>query len=103
MDTPSLELITVFYRFGVALVLGALVGLEREHHQESDRVAEEAFAGLRTFAFIGLLGCSAAYITDLGVDWFFPLAFFALTAMVGVAYVVTASAGATGMTTARSG
>lgn len=99
METADLELVTIFYRFGAALVLGALVGLEREYAQESSASSEEAFAGLRTFAFMGLLGCGAAFINGLGVAWFFAIAFLALTAMVSVAYVITASAGARGMTT----
>jgi uncharacterized membrane protein (DUF4010 family) len=99
MVSSDLDLVTIFYRFGVALVLGALVGLEREYTQETDQPEEETFAGLRTFAFISLLGCGAAFITGLGLDWFFLVAFVALAVLVGVAYVVSASAGAWGMTT----
>jgi uncharacterized membrane protein (DUF4010 family) len=99
MNNSNVELVTIFYRFGAALVLGALVGLEREHAQETTHPSEEEFAGLRTFAFIGLLGCGVAFIHDLGLDWFFPVAFLAFTGMVSVAYVVSASAGARGMTT----
>lgn len=99
MNNSNVELVTIFYRFGAALVLGALVGLEREHAQETTHPTEEEFAGLRTFAFIGLLGCGAAFIHDLGLEWFFPVAFLAFTGMVSVAYVVSASDGARGMTT----
>lgn len=99
INTTDLELVTIFYRFGVALVLGALVGLEREYSQESGQSREEAFAGLRTFVFISLLGCGAAFVTGLGLDWFFSIAFVALTGLVGAAYVISASAGAWGMTT----
>lgn len=99
MMDSNIDLVTVFYRFGVALVLGALVGLEREYAQESSEMPEEAFAGLRTFAFIGLLGCGSAFVTELGLEWFFPVAFVALALMVSVAYVITALAGALGMTT----
>jgi uncharacterized membrane protein (DUF4010 family) len=99
INTTDLDLVTTFYRFGVALVLGALIGLEREYSQESDQSHEEAFAGLRTFSFISLLGCGAAFVTGLGLDWFFSIAFVALTGLVGAAYVISASAGAWGMTT----
>jgi len=99
MINLDLELSTIFYRFGVALVLGALVGLEREYSQESTQPDEEDFAGLRTFVLIGLLGCGAAFITSLGLDWFFAIAFVALTALVGVSYTITAVSGDTGMTT----
>lgn len=99
MTGSTLDLATIFSRFGVALVLGALVGLEREYTQESDQTAEEAFAGLRTFVFISLLGCGAAFVTDLGLEWFFPSAFVALAVLIAVSYVVTATAGEPGMTT----
>jgi len=95
----SLNLVTIFYRFGVALVLGALMGLEREFAHEYDEPEVEAFAGLRTFSFISLLGCAAAFITSLGLEWVFPFAFVALAALIGVAYVITASDLALGMTT----
>jgi uncharacterized membrane protein (DUF4010 family) len=99
VNTSNLDLITIFYRFAAALVLGALVGLEREHVHETQDSEREEFAGLRTFAFIGLLGCGVAFITGLGVDWFFPVSFLAFTAMISVAYVITASRGGRGMTT----
>jgi uncharacterized membrane protein (DUF4010 family) len=99
MFDSDLDLVTTFYRFGVALVLGALVGLEREHAQESDTSEREAFAGLRTFAFISLLGCGSAFVTGLGIEWFFPIAFVALAVLIGVSYVITAMSGARGMTT----
>ena len=99
MNTVDLDLVTIFYRFGVALVLGALVGLEREYTQESDQSDEEAFAGLRTFCFISLLGCGAAFVAELGLEWFFPIAFIALATLVSASYIITATAGERGMTT----
>ena len=84
-----------FYRFGVALVLGILVGLERQYSGE----AEHHFGGLRTFAFISLLGCASAMIATEYAVWFFPLAFIGLAAMVLASYVVTAEAGDVGLTT----
>ena len=93
MTDSDLDLVTIFYRFGVALVLGTLVGLEREYTQESDQSDEEAFAGLRTFTFISLLGCGAAFVAELGLEWFFPAAFIALAALVSASYVITATAG----------
>jgi uncharacterized membrane protein (DUF4010 family) len=52
-STPDLG--TLFLRFGLALVLGFLIGLERE--REKDQV----FAGMRTFALISLLGAVLAF------------------------------------------
>jgi len=84
-----------FYRFGVALVLGILVGLEREYSGESGH----HFGGIRTFAFISLLGCASAMIATEYVIWFLPLAFIALAAMVLASYVIISEEGDIGLTT----
>lgn len=51
-----------WWRFGAALLLGALIGLEREFVQQ--RTDHQEFGGIRTFALLGLLGASAAYYSD---------------------------------------
>jgi uncharacterized membrane protein (DUF4010 family) len=59
MDAPSLEL---FYRFGVALVIGLLIGLQREYAFREDKErAGELLAGARTFPLISLLGAATAH------------------------------------------
>ena len=85
----------LFYRFGAALVLGILVGLERQYSGE----AEHHFGGIRTFAFISLLGCASAMIATEYAVWFFPLAFIGLSAMVLASYLVTSAEGDVGLTT----
>ena len=58
-----MEQADLFYRFGAALAIGFLVGLQREYaHGGAD---EEIFAGVRTFALMGLVGCMAAMATDV--------------------------------------
>ncbi len=47
-STP--ELTILFQRFGIALVLGLIIGVERESEKS------EAFAGIRTFPLISLMG-----------------------------------------------
>jgi uncharacterized membrane protein YhiD involved in acid resistance len=56
-------------RFGIALLIGVLIGLEREFA----RLREETktFAGVRTFSLIALLGCAAALLVDLTGGWAF--------------------------------
>lgn len=49
----------------IAVGVGALVGLEREHHR--DEVS--SFAGVRTFALISLFGFIAAYLTTKDPDF----------------------------------
>jgi len=88
----------LFYRAGVALVIGILVGLEREHAQ--DRPKRKTSAGMRTFAFIGLLGYMAALVADtLASPWVFVIALFLLGTLLTVAYFFSASQGAIGLTT----
>lgn len=91
----------LFYRFGAALVIGMLVGLQREHsHGGPDK---EFFAGVRTFALFALIGCLAALAArELAA----PLAFVGILGLLGVlilaAYLVSAQRGEIGLTTAAS-
>lgn len=94
--------IALFYRFGVALVIGLLVGLQREFafRRRKDRVEEELFAGARTFPLIGLLGCSAAFLTDiLASPWAFVASVFAMGALLSIAHYQQAREADTGLTT----
>lgn len=88
----------LFSRFGVALVIGILIGLQREHaHGEPD---EELFAGVRTFALMGLLGCTAAFAADiLGSPWVFIAITAVLGSLLAIAYFVSAWRGEIGLTT----
>ena len=51
-----------WWRFAAALLIGALIGLEREFVQQ--RSGEQEFGGIRTFALMSLLGAVAAFHTD---------------------------------------
>ncbi len=93
--------IDLFYRFGAALVIGLLVGLQREYaHGRGESEDDELFAGARTFALLSLLGCTGAMIGQAAGT---PLAFVAILLVVGaliaVAYFLTARAGDMGLTT----
>lgn len=56
-----MESIEIFQRLGLAIAIGAVVGLER-HWRERDEAAGQRTAGLRTFALIGMLGGTAGLI-----------------------------------------
>jgi len=74
MNTSSPDIGTLFLRFGLALFLGFLIGLERE--REKDQV----FAGMRTFALISLLGAVLAFVqTQLGSGWLFIAGFLVVS------------------------
>lgn len=57
--SPHLE---PWWRFAAAILIGALIGLEREFEQQ--RSGDADFAGIRTFSFMALLGAAAAYLSQ---------------------------------------
>jgi uncharacterized membrane protein (DUF4010 family) len=88
--------LTLALRFGAALGLGVLLGLERER----TKVAGRGFAGVRTIALIALAGGLAAFFEDvLALLWLALATFGAVAALVVVSYAVTARLGEVGITT----
>ena len=89
--------VALFYRFGLALVIGGLVGLQREHAQGE---RGEAFAGVRTFALFSLAGAGGALAAEILAH---PWAFLVLLAVVGalivVSHGISAWRGGIGLTT----
>ena len=72
-----------WWRFAFALLIGALIGLEREFHQQKEESPD--FAGIRTFSLISLLGAVAAFLAaDYGV-------ILAALALAGLILMVTVS------------
>jgi uncharacterized membrane protein (DUF4010 family) len=90
---PQLELVA---RFGIALFIGVLIGLEREFARQKEEV--RAFAGIRTFPLIALLGCSAALISDLTEAWAFAVVALLVGSLIAVAYAFDAREGRVGVT-----
>ena len=83
-------------RFGAALGLGLLLGLERERKRD----LELLFGGVRTFALIALLGAIGAFLErELNQGWLVLAAFVAVSALVAVSYAMTAARGELGITT----
>ncbi len=87
----------LWQKYLLALLIGLLVGLEREHSRQEK--APALFAGSRTFPLIALLGCAAAMLSDQGQIWLFAVGFAALAGLVVVVHGIAASRGETGMTT----
>ena len=82
-------------RFGAALGLGLLLGLERERKRD----AELMFGGVRTFALIALLGALGAFMErELNQGWLVVAAFIAVSALVIMSYATTAARGELGIT-----
>jgi uncharacterized membrane protein (DUF4010 family) len=99
LPTPlgSADTADLFYRFGIALVIGVLIGLEREF--VALRTGQNTFAGIRTMALISLAGCTGALLADL-LDSPWPLvAVLTMTsALILTGYVSQSRAGDIGGT-----
>ena len=93
MDQPQL-----FLRFGAAIAIGFLIGLQREFATGGKN--REIVAGERTFSLMGLVGALAAMAADV-LDA--PIAFFGIILLLGifsaVAYFIDAWRGHVGLTT----
>ncbi len=87
-----------WWRFGAALLIGALIGLEREFVQQKS--GDPDFAGIRTFSLIALLGAAAAHLSVPYGVWPFLVAYLAVAAIVWANYNTHARArGFEGVTT----
>jgi len=88
----------LFCRFGVALAIGFLVGLQREYAYGGP--GREILAGERTLALMGLVGCVAAMAADvLDSPWPFATVLLVMGALITVAYFLTAQRNGVGLTT----
>ena len=74
---------TLFLRFGIALLVGILVGIQREY---SFKDPETEHPGIRTFALMGLVGCASALSSDLVHS---PWPFVSVIVVVGAFFTVT--------------
>jgi uncharacterized membrane protein (DUF4010 family) len=93
----------LFYRFGVALFIGMLIGLQREHAHDLESAEKgettKIPAGVRTFSLLAVTGCLAAFIADLFTE---PLIFlgilFSITLLLLSSYYFIAQKGKVGLT-----
>jgi uncharacterized membrane protein (DUF4010 family) len=75
--------------FAVAILIGALCGLEREKRRESE--AGPTIGGLRTFLLIALSGAASAWLSRVqGTPWIFIATLAAVAAVVFAGYVLAA-------------
>ncbi|MGM0769012.1 MAG: MgtC/SapB family protein [Pseudomonadota bacterium] len=72
-------------RLALALLLGAVIGLERGWGAREQK-AGERIAGIRTFSLIGLLGGVSAVLSTEITQWAFPMLLISVVAMALVAY-----------------
>jgi len=69
----------------VALLLGAIIGLERGWGAK-EQASGERIAGIRTYALIGLLGGVAALLTVEVTEWAFSILLVSVVAFALVAF-----------------
>ena len=81
----------IFLRFGAALLIGVLIGMQREYAYSTNKEGG-LFAGARTFALMSLFGALAAFLSDLFLTpWVFIALIVLLGVMVIVAYFISAT------------
>lgn len=82
-DRTGDDMTELMLRFGVAIAIGLLVGLERGW-RERDELEGKRVAGIRTFSITGLLGAVIAALSQLsGAPWMLVIGFSVLGALVG--------------------
>ncbi len=92
LETPE-----ALQRLLVALLLGLLIGLDRERAEE--RKQQKLFAGVRTFPLIALLGAGLALLRESMGAWPLVAGFVAVVAIALVSYQASCKAGHVGATT----
>ena len=91
-----MEIADLALRYGIALLIGVLIGVEREYARLKEEV--KSFAGVRTFPLVALLGCSAALLTELGGAWTFGILAVLLGLLIAISYAFDAREGRVGLT-----
>jgi uncharacterized membrane protein (DUF4010 family) len=75
--------------FGTALLIGALLGLEREKRKATEK--ETDIGGLRTFIVLALIGAITGWLADiLDMPWILIAGLIAVALIVTAGYVITA-------------
>ena len=83
--TPALDP-TVVRNFVVALLIGALVGIEREKRKAASK--EPSFGGLRTFILFAEAGAVSAWLSlQLDTAWIFTATLLAAVTVITAGYV----------------
>lgn len=81
--------VEVVWNFATALLIGALLGIERERHKSEHD--EQTIGGLRTFILFALIGALGGWLTlALDSPWILAAALIASLAPVLAGYVISA-------------
>ncbi len=91
----DLALPVIFQKMAISLLVGALVGLERER---SLAEARQLFAGIRTYPLIALLGCLASLLGHAAGVWMLGALSIGFIGLVVSSYIFEARSGHHGAT-----
>lgn len=92
----DMSLAVLFQKGAVSLLVGALVGIERERAKEEH---QRLFAGIRTFPLIALLGFLSGLLGTAVAPWVLGVFSSGFIVMVVVSYYLEGRTGALGATT----
>jgi uncharacterized membrane protein (DUF4010 family) len=95
----SEDLTQLFWRLAICVLIGILVGTEREHSKKEGRI----FAGIRTFPLISMMGFLSALIASFTSSLVFVVSLFAFIILVIASYIMFALDGKRGVTTDMAG
>jgi len=90
---------SVIWNFATALLIGAMLGIEREKHKRGEGAS---IGGLRTFILFSLIGALGGWLTQaLATPWILVAVIVATAAAIVAGYLITARAGgeSVGLTT----
>ena len=97
------DILNLFYRFGVALAIGLMIGLQREfaHRVRAPGDAGDVvFAGARTFPLMAILGCASAFLaSEFGQPSIIVGVLVVAGLIIAVAHYFEALQGESGITT----
>ena len=91
----SADLFILLQKLGVAILIGLLIGMEREHSRTKD---DKTFAGIRTTPLIALLGFIAGLIASFTSYWIYFIIFAGFSSLVTTSHVFSAKTGKLGGT-----
>lgn len=84
------------YKILLAILVGLLIGIERERRK---REGDKAFAGIRTYPMISMLGMVAALLVNIINVYVYIAIFFGFSVLISISYFFAARRGDIGGTT----
>lgn len=94
-DLGSQDIFIIFQKLLITILIGAFIGLEREHSRPAE---EKTFAGIRTFPLIAIFGFISALISSITSFWTYFAFFIGFSSLVTTSHIFSAKSGRLGGT-----